>query len=347
MDYNVVINGIYKTPTPIEIKKESYTFLQDYLFGLPSKGTHEDFLAMDYRKIGVQLSTPAQKGDDPTRVNHGTPFNEKLIYGAYFNDEDEVNPQIAENRVFGEPLDKPFSPEQRLIFHMAEKRDEIRRSQYASREKACADVLKTGKFSTKNGEQSFPITASLLSQSGANLLTKPVETLAAAAKAVRAAGGGNPKLLIMNTDDAVNLMNSAPMQKLMDVRRIDAGFVRFTQIEDNGLSFCGTLNLPGCGTVAIYSYEGMYEDNGTAVYYIPQGTALFVPEKVGFMGFCGVYADTAMGASAQIAAEFGEHYWTKDEALPHTLHIQVQSCPCPMVTAIDKYAVITNIPASA
>lgn len=344
MDYNVIVSGIYQTPTPVAVKKNSYGFLRRRLFGLPSKGTDKDFLSVDLRTIGVSLSALAKKGDDPTRVNYGVPFSEDLIFGAYFNDEDEVPSTVGDQRAFNEPLDKPFSPETRMAMEAASRRDLIKSAQLASLEKICADVLTTGKFATKTGEQSFPITASLLTQSGANLLTKPVETLATVAKEVRAAGSTSPKILVMNPDDAVNLLNSTAMQKLMDVRRIDAGFVKFEQIDDEGVSFCGSINLPGCGTVAIYSYEGNYDNNGTNTYFIPQGTALFVPEKVGFIGYCGVFADTTMGASTKIAAEFGEHYWAPEGALPHALHMQIQSCPCPIVTAIDRYAVIKNIP---
>lgn len=344
MDYNVIVSGIYQTPTPVEVGKNSYGLLRRRLFGLPSKGTDKDFLAMDYRSIGVTLSEVSQKGADPTRVNYGVPFNEKLIAGAYFNNEDEVPSTVGDQRAFNEPLYKPFTPETRMVMEASSRRDRIKSSQLASLEKICADVLITGKFETKNGEQSFPVSAGLLAQSGANLLTKPVETLSAVAKAVRAAGSTSPKLLIMNPDDAVNLLNSSAMQKLMDVRRIDAGFVKYEQIDEEGASFCGSINLPGCGTVAIYSYEGFYEKDGANTYYIPQGTALFVPEKVGFIGYCGVFADTMMGASTKIAAEFGEHYWAPEGALPHALHMQIQSCPCPMLTAIDRYAVIKNIP---
>lgn len=346
MDWSIVKHGIYANPTGVEIEKNSFGFLHRVLFGLPTKGTADDFMAMDYRSVGVELSDVAKKGDDPNRVNKGVPFNEKLIFGAYFNDEDEVSADVGDVRVFNEPYDKPFSKEERMIIAVAEKRDAIKKSQLASLEKACADVLKTGKFATKDGEQSFPITSSLLSQSGANLITKPIETLTSIAKAVRAAGKGTPKMLILNIDDAAALLSSSAMQKVLDVRRMDAGLIKFEQINEEGVSYCGSVNIPGCGSVAIYSYEGTYDNNGTLTYYIPQGTALFVPEKVGFIGHCGVYAEVPSGASIKVAAEFGEYYWAKDGALPHALHIQIQSCPIPMLTAIDRYAVITGIPAS-
>lgn len=346
MDWSIVKHNIYANPTGVEIRKNSFGFLQRVLFGLPTKGTADDFMAMDYRSLGVVLSDVAKKGDDPNRVNTGVPFNEKLIFGAYFNDEDEVSADVGDVRVFGEPYDNPFSKEERMAIAITERRDEIKKRQLASLEKACADVLKTGKFATKDGEQSFPITSSLLSQSGTNLITKPIETLTSIAKAVRAAGKGTPKMLVLNIDDAAALLSSSAMQKVLDVRRMDAGLIKFEQIDEEGVSYCGSVNIPGCGSVAIYSYEGTYDNNGTLTYFLPQGTALFVPEKVGFIGHCGVYAEVASGASVKVAAEFGEYYWAKDGALPHALHIQIQSCPIPMLTAIDKYAVITGIPAS-
>jgi len=50
-------------PTSGEIEKNSFGFLQRVLFGLPTKGTSDDFMAMDYRSVGVELSDIAKKGD--------------------------------------------------------------------------------------------------------------------------------------------------------------------------------------------------------------------------------------------------------------------------------------------
>ena len=346
MDYSIVKHGVYSNPTGVEITKNSNGFIHGALFGLPTKGTVDDFMAMDYRTLGIELSEAAKKGNDPHRVNKGVAFNEKLIFGAYFNDEDEVGAEVGDIRVFNEPYDNPFTPEQRMAIAVAERRDAIKKSQYASLEKACADVLFTGSYATKDGTQTFPISSDLLNLSGATLYTKPIETLTAAAKAIRAAGKGMPKMLVMNPDDAANLICSSAMQKVLDVRRLDAGLIKPDEYNELGASYCGSVNVPGCGSVAIYAYAGTYNDNGTLTYFIPQGKALFVPEKVGFIGHCGVYAEGANGASVKIAAEFGEYYWAKDGALPHALHIQIQSCPVPMVTALDQYGVLTSIPAS-
>lgn len=346
MDYSIVKHGVYANPTPVTIYKNQNGFLRMVLFGLPSKGTTADVMAIDYRTLGINLSEAAKKGNDPHRVNNGKVFNEKLIYGAYHNDEDEVSADVADNRVFGEPYDNPFTPEERMAIVVAESRDNIKLSQLAATEKDCADVLLTGSYATKDGTQTFPLSSELLNLSGANLYTKPIETLTAAAKAIRAAGKGMPKMLVMNPDDAANLICSSAMQKVLDVRRLDAGLIKPDEYNELGASYCGSVNVPGCGSVAIYAYAGTYNDNGTLTYFIPQGKALFVPEKVGFIGYCGVYAESPNGGSVKIAAEFGEYYWVKDGSLPHAMHIQIQSCDIPMVTAIDQFGVLTGIPAS-
>ena len=342
-DIDVIKQGLYKTPVKVLTEDVNFRFLQDRLFGLPSQGTEQDFLAMDYKARGVALPTEALKGGDPDRVNYGTGFNEKAIFGLYFNNEDEVATDQADNRIFGEDMANPLTHEERLIALLAEKRDRIIQSHVLGLEKACADAIINGQFTARNGgTQSFPMTASLLSVSGANMSTAPVTTLTAGVKAILKKKGGKVAYLILNPDDAATMIEASAWKTLFDNRRIFNNEIDAKALDGEGVGYIGTINLPGAGSVKILTYCGAYDVSGTWTYLIPSGTAILCPEKIGYKGYCGVYVDNGL-YSGKTGVEHGVHVWAKEGALPHTTHVQVQSAPCPMLTAIDGYCVFTSV----
>lgn len=348
MAYNidVVKQGLYQIPVKVKTGDANYRYLQDVLFGLPSVSSNGDYIVMDYASRGIQIAKEAVKGADPTRVNYGEGFNEKAIFGLYFNDEDQVSVAQAENRVsMDEPFDQPWDVETRLAYLLAQKRDDIIDSHVQAFEKACATALLTGAFEARNGgTQSFPISSALLSVDGSGMSTNPVKTLTAAVKLLLKKQGARPAQLILNPDDAVTLLTSDAVLKILDNRRIQGNEVRYQAIDDNGAGFGGTINLPGVGTINVVSYFGGYNDaNGNFTYYIPQGAAILAPAAVGCKGYCGVYVEGNGTVTGKAAVEHGVNIWAKNENLPGTAHVQVQSAPVPVITAIDRYAVLKGI----
>lgn len=341
---NVVKQGVYKIPVKAKIADANYKFLQNVLFGQPSVSSNDDYIMMDYQSRGVKIATEAIKGADPTRVNYGAGFNEKAIFGLYYNDEDQVSVAQADNRVsMDEPLDAPWDVETRLAYLLSDKRDEIIASHEQTFEKACATAALTGSFTARNeGTQSFPITSSLLSVSGANMSSAPIATLTAGAKAIIKKTGAKPTMLVMNPDDAVTLLQSAAMQKLLDNRRVLGNENFFKAIDENGASYCGSVNVPGIGSIDIVSYFGGYDNAGSFTYFIPQGSAILCPATIGCKGYCGVYVESG-DFTGKTAVDHGVHIWAKDGSLPNVTHVQVQSAPTPIITAIDRYCVFTSI----
>lgn len=346
MTYNidVVKQGVYKVPVKIKNSDANYKFFQNVLFGQPTVSSNGDFIMMDYKNRGVKLAEEAIKGADPTRVNYGTGFNEKAIFGLYYNDEDQVAVSEADNRVsMDEPIDAPWDIDTRLTYLLAEKRDDIQASHDLTFEKVCAEATLNGSFTARNeGVQSFPITASLLSVSGANMTTSPIATLTAGAKAILKKTGAKATMLVMNPDDAVSLLQSTAMKDLLDNRRILGNESFFKAIDENGASYCGSVNVPGIGSIDIVAYYGGYDNAGTFTYYVPQGKAILCPATIGCKGYCGVYVESG-NFTGKTAVAHGVHVWAKNENLPGTTHVQVQSAPVPVITAIDRYCVFTNI----
>ena len=339
---DLIKQGLFKTPVKVSIEDRDYGFFRNNLFGLPSQGTRDDYLMLDYKNIGVVLPDEALKGADPERVNYGTGFNEKAIFGKYFNNEDEISADQCDNRIFGEDINAPLSHEERMVALLAEKRDRIIQSHNLGFEKACVDAVLNGSFTTRGGgSQSFPVTSGLLSVSGAGMSTSPLTVLGAGVKAIIKKKGGKPTMLILNPDDAATLAESTAWQALFDNRRM-YGSEYNPAAETDGLSPLGTINLPGVGSIRVYAYYGAYDNGGTWTYFIPQGKAILCPDKLGYKGFCGVYVDNGVYTGKE-GMEHGVYIWFVEGPQPHKAHVQVQSAPCPMLTAIDRYCVFTSI----
>lgn len=341
---DLIKQGIYKVPVKVLTEDAKFSFGRNVLFGGPSVSSNLDYLVMDYKSRGIPLSAEALKGADPNRVNYGTGFNEKAIFGLYFNDEDQVATDQAENRVsMDEPLDDPWDINTRMTYLLADKRDRIILSHDQTFEKACWDTILNGQFTARNGGvQAFPMTNTFLSVSGANMSTKPMDTILAGAKKVLTKSGAKVAQLILNADDAATLLQGAAFQGILETRRQEENVVRYQRMDENGAGWCGRINAPGIGTIDVIAYFGGYDLNGTWTYFLPAGKAVLAPASVGVKGYCGVYVDNGV-FTGKTAVEHGVYVWAKEGALPHTAHVQVQSAPCPMLTAIDRYCVFTNV----
>ena len=343
-DIDLIKQGVYQIPVKTETQGMNSKFFQNVLFGGPTISSNGDYLVMDYRTMGAPLATEALKGADPTRVNYNTGFNEKAIFGQYYNPEDQVSVDQAVNRVWGEPIDQPWDMNTRLSYLLAEKRDMMIASISSAVEKLCVDSVLNGYFETKyNGMQTFPLTMTLLGQAGANMSTDPVGVISKGVQAILKKKGTLPKMLIMNPEDAVTVFSKAEVLNLFDNRRVLGNEKFYQALDENGAAYCGTLNLPGIGTISVVAYYGTYDKSPTTKeYFLPKGKAILCPEVIGSKGYCGVYVSNGL-YTGKTAVDYAVNIWAKQESVPYSTHIQVQSAPCPIVTAIDRYCVFTNI----
>lgn len=348
VNYDVLNRGLFRIAFKDSLTEPAYDFFRNVLFGGQSQGTADDFLAIDYRKLNIALSEEAIRNADPRRVNYQSGFNEKMIFGQYYFDEDKVDVTLAENRIWNEPIDRPFSVEQRLLYIVADKRDALRRSQLMSLEKLCADTALNGKFVTKaHGEQTFPMSTANLNVSAATLLTDPVGVLSKAF-GMLAKHGAMPAYLAMNPDDAIRFSQSEAYVKLADNRRVYGNEVNYRPITANGLAYVGTIGVLGVGMLPIYAYYGTYNTVSadgktfTSANLLPQGKAILAPGAIGFKGFTGLLAEGQV--QRKIAAENYTYVYPKTKGVLVDTMIQEQTAPAPILTAIDRYCVLTGIP---
>lgn len=350
--YDLIQRGVIRTAYRVQTGTPNDVFLQRVLFGndpVPGNAVVDGVISFDYRKVAPSLPSEAVYGSDPNRVNYKQNFNTELLYPAYFFDEEEINVRQADARVFGENLEQNLSGYARLVRLAADKRDAIRAGHLMAIEKMCADVILTGKVNVKeHGDQKFPMTSSLLSVSGANLLKNPIATLVSAFEAARGVNAGfRATRLIMNPTDALNFFESLP-EKYLDKNIYAIASAEYGAINEMGASFIGRISVPGMGLLDVISYNGAYRTaKGAVTNYLAQGKAILAPQSIGAMGIGRVISgDNGYVSEPVIQAHrttiVGDGVGDRKKMV-----IQEQCSPLPLIQAIDGYCVITGIPSSA
>ena len=348
--HDAIQQGLIHIPYRVQVGTPNDRFLQSMLFGArPVSGELNagGSIFFDLRRIGAELPDEALFGGDPNRVNHSTGFKTTQVYPAYYFDEEEIGLEAAEGRVFGEDLATNLSGFERILRRAADKRDAMIASHIMAIEKMCSDMLLTGKVTTReHGAQSMPMTSSMLSVSGANLLTAPIKTLQDAFNAARKVNKAfKPAALIMNPLDALNLMEALD-EKYIDRNMFGTASVVFGEIDSDGVTVVGRIAVPGMGMIEVLSYAGSSKSGATVTNYIPEGKAILTPRTVGALGIGRVISgDNGYVSEPVIQAHrttvagvgFGDR---------RKMVIQEQCSCIPLIQAVDGYCVITSIPRS-
>lgn len=337
MDYDALLRGLAK----VDVKGVGGPVAFDGIakrYFPTEEGTDQDVIRASYEDWGVALPDMVVRGDDPSRVNYKTPFNEKYIEGAYYFVEQELKLADAQNRVFDEPLDSPWSVEQRQLYLAAKIRDRIHRNFVFAKQKVLADVVFTGKFTTKNGgEQSFPVVAKNLELAGANLSTEPIKVLSKAVTAL-VKKGRIVDTLILNPEDAITLASATGWQSVLDKTHI-ASEMETKALGEDGFAYVGTIPSVGSGSLKVLAYYGTTD--GTS-FFVPQGKALLVGAPIGVMGYCGVLT-SQNGVQAQVSAKEMFTIDAEERGALVKTRLQGQTAPCPIVYNVDGYGVLINI----
>ena len=347
INYDVINRGAYQIPSVIRTSEPVFDYGQRVLFGKGPR-TAQDFLTYNYRKKGIIIPQEAIRGADPNRRNYGSSFDENHIASLYFFDEFVFNAQAAENRVAAEvDLTKPWTIEQRLMYLLAESREEWFDGVKVAREKAIWSTILNAKFSTLNGgEQKFPVQNKLLSIDGSKLFSDWMATLMNACDLVFKAGR-TPNEIIFNPLDWANLLKIEDFRAILDNRRIYGSHVETTESK-NGVSSVAVIDIPGIGPLKVITYAGMDPDGN---YCLPQGKAVLHNGERGKLGACGVYVRSTDGQGRKVQGKQGEevysYIYSPEQGVKVDTMVQHQAAPCPMLTAIDRYGVITGIPKNA
>lgn len=337
MDYDALLRGLAKVSVKGVAGPKAYDGIAKRYFPTEA-GSDQDVIRASYETWGTSLPEMVVRGDDPTRVNYKTPFNEKYIEGAYYFIEQELKLADAQNRVFDEPLDSPWSVEQRQLYIAAKIRDRMHRDFIFLKNKVLMSAVLTGKFTTKNGgEQAFPVTAGNLKLAGATLGTKPIECLSTAVKSL-VTKGHIIDTLILNPEDAISLAGTTAWQNILDKTHIVTEMDTKALGED-GFAYVGTIPSVGSGSLKVLAYYGTTDGTNFA---ITKGSALLVGEPIGVMGYCGVLT-SQNGVQAQVSAKEMFTIDAEERGALVKTRLQGQTAPCPIIYNVDGYGVLTGI----
>lgn len=337
MDYDALLRGLAKVAVKSVAGPKPYDGIAKRYFPT-EEGTDQDVIRASYESWGTAVPKMAVRGEDPERVNYKTPFNEKYIEGAYYFVEQELKLADAQNRVFDEPLDSPWSIEQRQLYLTAKIRDRMHRDFIFAKNKVLADAVLTGKFTTKNGgEQSFPVVSSNLNLSGATLSTKPIEVLSKAVQAL-VKKGHIVDTLILNPEDAITLASATAWQNILDKSHI-VSEMDTKALGDDGFAYVGTIPSIGSGSLKVLAYYGTTDG---ATFFLEKGKGLLVGEPIGVMGYCGVLA-SQNGMQGQVSAKEMFTIDAEERGALVKTRLQGQTAPCPVIYNIDGYGVLTGI----
>ncbi len=336
MNYDALTRGLAKVEVKVSTGKKPLMGIVNML--LPEgTGTDQDVVRYSYEDNGTEIPEQAVRGADPTRVNYGTPFNEDYIKGAYFFPEQPLNLAAAQNRLFEEPIDAPWTVEQRELHLTAVVRDKMHRGFDYAKLSLAKSAIFTGKFEAKDGgTQSFPVVATNLALAGANLSTKPIEVLSKAIAPIIKAGNRVSRLIV-NPNTAATLMASEAWLKLLSAQHVNTDLDPAT-VDDNGMAYIGSIPAAGARISLYVCYATV---NGSD-YFIDDAKAILCGDVIGRMDYCGVLQ--AQGElQAQVAAKEIFTVYGENRGALVTTKIQGQTAPCPIITNIDGYGIITGI----
>lgn len=347
VNYDVIANGVYRASVFTGVERPENTFLQRMLFGDAPITSDENFFEFDYNKeLALKIPEEAMRGADPSRVNAGVAFNAKLMQSMYFYIADAVSIEAADKRRPGEALDKPLTKQQRILGILTDKKKYHAKTFNAAKEKACIDVLLTGKYAAKNGgEQVFPIASENLAVSGANLFSNPLGVLLDAARLIKAKKGV-PEIMIFAVEDWRNFVGSTTFGNLLDKKQAHLVDLENSKSYEDGSTYCGKLYFAGFSTIEIWTYDPIID--GAHVW--PQGKVYIGPKTVGSMAYCGVPVKTPDPnvPNGKHGVELAATAYPRNPySLQSDMILELACAPGVCAKKIDQWAIISGVPSSA
>lgn len=334
----------------IEQEEPVVSFWRDRYFPRTIVSDDEDVLVEVQRK-GVVVLPSVHRGDSANFVGRLASHEVRKYTPAFSSNFVTLTVKELAKRVFGEPLRKPWSPEVRASWNIAQKTRGLEDSYTLGEEAQVSELLQTGKVTPRYIKEGiteeagevidFGTDDALVGGAASTLWTVDNDVLSLIAQYFEVLfekGQEIPTEMTLGADALAILLNNKYVQKVLDLRRYLGALVDIRTITpDKRVAFNAQLPIPGFGPLNVLSYRNQYaRTDGTVTQMLGKKDMLLASPGFGGMGYGALYTKIA-GKPVTIAGKRILHTKEGDVKNNFTLESYLQTAPLPIPLALDKW----------
>ena len=328
---NVYKYGLVKQAEKIRNNVKHTDFLTKFLFGGHGIVTNQRVYQLKVQTKGRPIANQVAFGSHGVDVD--TKEGYKLITARfpYYNEKTPITADELAMKCFEEEMGVEFTQQERELYHLAEKRNELfNRVVTAVESKQAIELLSKGTVTVDGVANDFELPKECF-YSPSTKLDKASSKQDWLRKVLDNArkGGKMPNTLLVSADVMQVILADADLGDQLDNRRIDQKGLKFEAYNSNMVAYHGSLAIPGYGNVDLVTYDGTYTDStGAEVLIIPEKTLIACSENIGSINYGGVYDDSANGGSVMVDKMFVDTIINDHtNGHPYVLEVEHQSSP--------------------
>lgn len=335
------LRGVIKKVTPVKTFLRTRFFPEDVFF--PSETVSFEYQSQKRRL--APYTSPYAGGESVSRDG----YEVRTYHTPSLVPKRVITNDTAAQKLLGEsPYNSGMTPEDRAAEMAARDLIELQDMIAHREEQMCAQVLQEGVLRVKgrgvNEVCDYGFTGIEQTASGDKWLSgyDIPGKLASVSQNIRKTGS-NPDTLILGSEAANALMDNTKFMKLLDLRRVDSGEIRPSELE-SGVQYIGRIALPGI-IADIYGYDEYYDDDvsGESLPLIDPKTAILISSRDRNM--------MLYGAVTYIDVKTGEYVMEMSKYVPYTNYrvdppvkeIYLASRPLPMPKDLESWRVMKEV----
>jgi len=344
--------GVRTIQRTMEQNNPVVAFLRNrYFSGLIESEKKE--VNIEVRRRDNVLLPSVRRTDSAINAGAVAPHTVNTYTPPYFFYNAEGTIDESEKRVFGEPVEAPYSRAQRMMQIMAEKIDMgIRDSLLLNEEAQCSQIIRTGKVIPKGmaadgtlinmDEIDFGVDSTLVGGAATSLWTTSSDIISALRDYCLMLWKKShvmPTEIIVGQKVLETLLGNSKFMAVLDNRRIEGNMIRAQQYAGYpGVAINGVINVPMVGDLMILSYLNDYRYNSDeAVTPMIDANGLLISSpNWGAMGYAGLY-DKTNGVPNIVAGRTLVHTEEGTAKNHFAYSAYVQSAPLAIPTKLDSW----------
>ncbi|NCC90514.1 MAG: hypothetical protein EOM01_09215 [Spirochaetia bacterium] len=339
----MVTAGLMKVYATYKVAHPQHQFFKDMLFGgRLISGT--DQLTVETKRAGQKVAASIARFANPNSAEASDSFKISTYTPPYYAERTSLTSADLRNFAFGEPLDKPWSIDQRRLAIMAEKLGNIDDKFLRTEELMCAEALTTGKVKMHDGSYiQYDVDSDLVditpTKDWDDVAANILGDLQLWGQRLLDKGGIIPDMMIVAPDVFTMLVNDAKVQKVMDIRNYSLGEIGVKPLVGyKGVTFSGIVMAPAIGPIKVYTYANKYvNSSGVLTPYLPVGGVILANSiNEGKMMYAATDGFNSAGEVSTVAGERSIFY-EKADRLPAVESAVMQMAPLANPFGLDTW----------